>query len=180
MALAEPGPGDANEFGGLHLLDRGRAAVAHGLAQAADQLVEDVRDRTLVRHPALDAFGDQLVDVLDVALEVTVLRVAPLHRRERSHAVVLLEALPAREDHVARRLVGSREQSARHHRIGARGDRLRDVARRAEPAVTDDRYAVRLGGPRAVVDRRHLRDADAGDNTRGADRPGPDPNLDRV
>src|SRR3954447_10960769 len=106
MTLAQPRPGDADELGVLHLLDRGRAAVAHRLAQPADELVEDVRDRALVRHPALDAFGDQLVDVLDVALEVPGLRgPAPLHRAERPHPPVLLEALAAREDPLAGSLV---------------------------------------------------------------------------
>src|SRR5947208_17112607 len=110
VALAEPGAGNADELRVLHLLDRGGAAVAHRLAQASDKLVENVRDGPLVRHPALDAFGDQLVDVLDVTLEVTVLRVpARLHRAERAHTSILLEALPAREDHLAGSLVRARE-----------------------------------------------------------------------
>src|SRR3954469_19037983 len=118
MTLAQPRAGDADELGALHLLDRGRAAVAHRLAQPADELVEDVRDRALVRHPALDPFGDQLVDVLDVALEVPVLRVAArLHRAERAHAPVLLEALTAGEDHLARSLVRTGKQPAAHDRV---------------------------------------------------------------
>src|SRR5437868_4599967 len=181
MALAEPGAGDADEPGVLHLLDRRRAAVAHRLAQPAGELVEDVRDRALVRDPALDTFGDQLVDVLDVALEVAVLRVsARLHRAERAHASVLLEALTAREDHLARSLVGAREQAAGHHRVGPGCDGLGNIAGGVQPAVAYYRHAVRLRGARAVVDRRHLRNADPRDHPRGADRPRPDPHLDRI
>ena len=45
----------------------------------------------LYGHAALDPLGDELVDVLDVALEVAVLRErAGLHRAERAHAAVLL------------------------------------------------------------------------------------------
>src|SRR5512132_4734507 len=181
MALTEPGAGDADKRRVLHLLDRGRAAVAHRLAQPTDALVEDVRDRALVRHAALDAFGDQLVDVLDVALEVAVLRVpARLHRAKRAHASVLLEALATREDPLARSLVRAREQAARHHRVGAGCDPLRDVAGGVEPAVADHRHTVALCRPRTLVDRCHLRNANPGHHARGADRPWPDPHFDRV
>src|SRR4029077_14359277 len=101
VALTQAGSGDAYEARLLHLLDRRRAAVAHRLAQAADQLVEHDPDRALVRDAALDALGDELVDVLDVTLKVPVLRVAAcLHGAERAHAAVLLVALALRDDHV--------------------------------------------------------------------------------
>src|SRR3982751_5902621 len=51
MRLAEPGARDADERGGLHLRHRRRAAVAHRLAQPADELVDDRRQRALVDHP---------------------------------------------------------------------------------------------------------------------------------
>src|SRR4051812_38376562 len=70
MALAQPGRGDADEARGLHVLDGGRPAVAHRLADAADELVQDRGEGALVRDAALDALGDELLDVLDVALEV--------------------------------------------------------------------------------------------------------------
>src|ERR1700739_3192362 len=44
MGLAQPRARDAYEASGLHLLDRRGAAVAHRLAEAADQLVDDRRE----------------------------------------------------------------------------------------------------------------------------------------
>src|SRR3954463_3506666 len=66
MRLAQPCAGDAHEARLLHGLDRRRAAVPHGLAQTADDLVQDARERPLVRHAPLDTLGDELLDVLDV------------------------------------------------------------------------------------------------------------------
>src|SRR2546429_983233 len=40
MALAQAGGSDADELRALHLVDRRGAAVAHGLPQAADELVQ--------------------------------------------------------------------------------------------------------------------------------------------
>ena len=61
VALAQAGAGDAHEGAVLlHLGDRAVAGVAHRRPQAADQLVDDVADRPLVRHAALDALGHQL------------------------------------------------------------------------------------------------------------------------
>src|SRR5438067_2946583 len=91
VRLAQPRTRDAHEARLLQRVDRRRAAVAHRLAQAADHLVNDALERSLVGHPALDPLGHELVDVLDVALEVAVLRVAArLHRPDRAHAPVLL------------------------------------------------------------------------------------------
>src|SRR3954469_2632662 len=81
VRLPQPGAGDAHEPRLLHRLDRRRAAVAHRLAQPADHLVQDAGDWPLVRDATLDALRNELLDVLDVALEVAVLRVAArLHR----------------------------------------------------------------------------------------------------
>src|SRR5436189_184217 len=41
VRLAEACAGDPHEAGPLHVLDRGRAAVAHRLAQPSDELVQD-------------------------------------------------------------------------------------------------------------------------------------------
>src|SRR3954451_23437308 len=118
MALAEPRPSDANELGALHLLDRGGAAITHRLAQPANELVEHVCDRALVRHAPLDPLGDQLVYVLDITLEIAVFRITPLHRGERGHPVVLLEALATGQDHLSGSLVRPSKQAPGQDRIG--------------------------------------------------------------
>src|SRR5262245_9768006 len=78
MTLLEAGGRNPREARGrLHLVDRRGAAIPHRLAQPADDLVDDRRERALVGNAPLDPLGDELVDVLDVALEVAVLRERP-------------------------------------------------------------------------------------------------------
>src|SRR3990170_1841641 len=77
VALTEAGRGDLDEpAAGLQLLDGAGTAVAHGLAQPADELVQHVGQRPLVRDAALDALGHELA-ALDRALEVPVLGERP-------------------------------------------------------------------------------------------------------
>src|SRR5947199_10391850 len=76
VRLAQPRRRDPDEARPLHLLDRRRAAVPHRLPQATDELVDDVLQRALVGDASLDTLRDELLHVLDVALEVAVLREA--------------------------------------------------------------------------------------------------------
>src|SRR5438270_2694157 len=178
MALTQAGGGDADELRPLHLLDRRRAAIAHRLAQPTDELVQDPRQRPLVGNAALDALRYELVDVLDVALEVAVARrAARAHGPERAHPAVFLEAFALLQHDLAGALVGAGEQRARHHRVGAGGDCLGDVPGRRETTVGDERNAR---DARAVVDGGHLRNPDAGDDARGANRAAADADLHRV
>jgi len=57
-------------------LDRLGAAVAHRLAEPADDLMQHIGERAFVGDAALDPLSDELLYVLDVALEVAVLREA--------------------------------------------------------------------------------------------------------
>src|SRR2546423_7032530 len=153
MALPQTSRRDAHEPRLLHLVDRRGAAVPHRLAQSADELVKDRRQRSLVRNAPLDALGDELVDILDVALAIPVARgAARAHRTQRAHAAVLLEPLALVEDDFPRRFVGTREDRAGHHRICAGGDCLGDVPRGGEAPVTDQRHSMPIGDLRAVVD----------------------------
>src|SRR5690606_24397458 len=185
VRLLEARGGDPHEPAALlQLGDRAGAHVEHRLVQPADELVRDLRGRPLVRYATLYSFGDVVV-VGDVALEVAVLGVgaavaARLHRAERGHAAVELVLLAAREDQVARCLVGAGEQRAEHDRLRARHDRLRDVARVLQAAVADHRDTGRARGERRLVDRRHLRHADARDHAGGADRARAHADLDGV
>src|SRR3954447_8561499 len=115
MRLPQAGRGDPNELRVVQLLDRRRAAIPHRLPQSPDELVQDRRERSLVRNASLDSLRHELVDVLDVTLEVPVLRErARPHGAERAHAAVLLEPLALVEHDVARRLVRAREHRAEH------------------------------------------------------------------
>src|SRR5919201_3030052 len=62
MTLTQARRRYADELRVLHVLDRRGAAVAHGLAKASDELVEDRRERTLVRHAPFDSFRHELLD----------------------------------------------------------------------------------------------------------------------
>ena len=62
MALSQAGAGDPDKLTvRSQVFDRLRPAVAHTAAQAADHLENGVCQRSLVRHPAFDAFGNQFL-----------------------------------------------------------------------------------------------------------------------
>src|SRR5580765_5077484 len=74
VRLAQARRGDPDELRVVQFLDRRGAAIAHCLPQAAHELVQDRRERALVRNAPLDPLRHELVDVLDVTLEVAILR----------------------------------------------------------------------------------------------------------
>ncbi len=60
VALAQARAGHTDEAGAcLERLNILRADVAHRLAQTANELINNVGERTLVGHASLDALGDQ-------------------------------------------------------------------------------------------------------------------------
>src|ERR1044071_1887208 len=74
VAFAESGHRDAHEARhGFHFADGAAAEITHAGAQAADQLMDVERERSLIRNAPLDAFGDELRLLGDVALPVTAL-----------------------------------------------------------------------------------------------------------
>src|SRR2546430_2895330 len=167
MRFAQARRSDAHEARALHLLERRGAAVPHRLPQSSDQLVQDGRERPLVEDATFDALRDELLDVLDVALEVAVLRERPrLHGADRAHAAVLLVPLALMDDHLSGRLVSAGQERPGHDRVGALGDRLREVAGRRDPSVRDHGHAGLRSDLRDVVDRRHLGHSDSGDDPR--------------
>src|SRR5512135_3574250 len=73
MAFAQARTGDAHEFGALvQVGDRLAAGVAHGGAQAADDLMYHPRHRTFVGHLPFDTFWNELESVSDFRLEIAV------------------------------------------------------------------------------------------------------------
>src|SRR5262245_26427722 len=124
VALAVAGRRHTDETGlALQARNVGAPAVAHAGAQAAHELVARGRDAALVRDAPLDAFRYQLLRGVGVRVEIELvlevaIAAAAAHRAERTHPAVLLEAAALVENHLARALVGAREQAADHH--GAR------------------------------------------------------------
>src|SRR5215471_18268471 len=185
VAFLQASGRDLDESGVLQLGDGARAAVSHGHAQPAYQLVGDGGERPAIGNLSLDALRDQLVLAQHVVLEVPVLGVGltPLpvaHRAEGAHAAVGLVLLAVDEDHLARALLTAGQQAAEHHGVRAGRDRLGYVAGVLQAAVADDRDSGRAGRQRRLVDRAHLRDADAGDDPGGADRARSDTHLHAV
>ena len=172
MALTQSRAGHADEARvALHLFDSSGADVAHRLAQPADELIDHVRQRPLVRHAPLDALGDQARLLADAALEVTVLAVAAaLHGADGSHAAIVLVALALQDHQIAGTLIHSDQQPTQHHGVRARRDSLGDVARILDAAVGDDWDAAGACRARAVVDSGDLWHADPRHDTRCADR----------
>src|SRR6185437_12921901 len=103
-----------------------------------------------------------------------------LHRADRAHAAIALVRTPLVELDVAGRLLGAGEEAAEHHRGGAGGDRLRDVARVANATVGDHGNVVVRGAGQCVLDRRYLGYTDACDDARRADRTRADADLDAI
>src|SRR6266581_2406109 len=148
MALAQAGAGDADEARLLlHLLDGGAAGIAHRLAQAADQLVDQRPQHAFVGHARLDALGDEAALIDYAALEVAVLAVAALlHGPDRAHRPVVLEALPVGDDQFAGALVDARQQATQHDGVCT---------------GSDDRHIILAGNAGAVIDSGYLRHANA-------------------
>jgi len=110
MTLAKARARDAHE--GRVLLERldiGAARVAHRGTQAADNLVNDVGDRSFVRHLPFDALGNELERIGHFGLEVAV-GAAARHRAHRAHAAITLLRPALIEEDLARRLFGTGEQ----------------------------------------------------------------------
>src|SRR5215471_14998028 len=110
VALAQTGPGDPHKGAVLlHFADRAVAGVAHRRAQAANQLMDDVADGALMRHPALDPLGHELQGAGNLLLEIAVGRAAR-HRPDRAHAAVVFIAAALIEEHLARAFVRAGKQ----------------------------------------------------------------------
>src|SRR5690242_11530644 len=87
VALPETSRRHAHELSALaQFLNAAAAAVTHSGAQATDELIHQVGQQALVRHAALDAFGNQFS--AGRSLLAIAIRRALAHRAERSHAAI--------------------------------------------------------------------------------------------
>src|SRR5579872_1570054 len=180
VAFALAGFAHADELRATaQLAEAVRADVAHARLQSADELLDVRCQRSAMRHAAFDAFGHDLVAVAHVLLHVAIAH-ALAHRANRSHPAIFFVSAPLVEHRLARALFGARDKRSDHHARGSRGESLDDVAGEAHAAVRDHRNVARLGNRNAVHYCRHLRNSDAGDHARGANRSGPDADAQRV
>src|SRR6266511_5658488 len=116
MALLHRGRAHRDEAAPrAQLLDVPGPTIPHPGTEPADQLIDEPRQRPLVRDTPLDALGHQLV-ALAVPLTVAVLR-AGHHGPQRAHAAVRLEAASLVENRLPRALGQAREQAAEHDRV---------------------------------------------------------------
>ena len=81
----------------MHLGYVGSPNIVHARLEATAQLIDQVRQATLVRNTSLDAFGNELEGTL-LHIPVTRIASAALHGRKRTHAPVILVVLTL-EDH---------------------------------------------------------------------------------
>src|SRR5262249_50798370 len=89
VALAQTRRRHAQEPGAVaHLADGGAPAVAHASAQTADQLIDQLREQSLIRNPALDPLGHQFAAGLLLIAVGRALR----HGAQRTHASIALES----------------------------------------------------------------------------------------
>ena len=177
MALLESRAGDSYEHAvSLEFGNGLGAAVAHSGFKSAEQLVYGIRSRTLIRHAAFYALGNELFSAL---LEVSVLT-AVIHRAERTHASVDLELTPLVDLGIAGRLLAAREYASYHYHVRAGRDSLYYIARVLDSAVAYYRDVVLSRDVRDVAYSGYLGNAYARYDSGRTYRAGAYSDLDRV
>ena len=157
----------------------GGAAVAHARAQPADELVDAALQAAAVRHAALDAFGHELLGLLDVALEVAVAAARRPSRRASPCRGRPCRSGPgrARPRRAPRRCRRRASRSSRRSTPAASALTTSPENLMPPSAMTGTPCA--RGDAGGVEDRGELRHADARDDARRADRARADADLDR-
>src|SRR6266481_4302060 len=172
VAFAKTGGSDAHEFAALgEGFQVFGADVAHAAAQTADELIGEGGQGAFVRDAAFDALGHGFAALDFVFLGVAV-GGAFFHGGGGAHAAIGLEGAALVENRFAGGFFGAGEKAANHDAGSSGGDGLGDVAGEFNAAVGDDGNAGAFGGARGFHDGGDLRDAGAGDHTRGADGAG--------
>ena len=172
VALAQPGAGDAHEARRC-LASPARPprprSPSPGAARRPVGTTMSSAGPCTARGPRCPRRS--AVTLIDAVLEVAIFAVAALlHGANRAHAAIVLEALALEMISSPGLSSTPAEQTAEHHRIGARRDRLGDIARN-----TGCRRRRSTGTPsarrraRAFVDGGDLRHANTGHDARRAD-----------
>ena len=186
MALLQPGRGDPDELAVLQLARscarRSSPSPRAGRRSAGGHR----RERAAVGHLALDALGHQLVLAQHVVLEVAVLgegaaaprdaasrRASPCRGRSLNCLPLMKMSSPGLSSQPASRLPSMTVSAPAAIALAMSPEYC------TPPSPITGTPAGRQAWAR-LVDRGDLRDADAGDDPGGADRAGPDADLDAV
>ena len=162
---------DLDEFWlGTHLIDGGATGVTHGSTHTAHQLVNHVAQWTFNRDTTFNTFWYQLVYAAFLVLEVTVGRTLSLaHSAQRAHATVRLVSTALVQLNFTRGLIGTRQHGTNHDHGSTGNQRFGDVAREANTAVSNNRYAVFFHRCSNVGDSTDLRHTNTGNDTGSTD-----------
>ena len=147
----------------FQVADCRRTRISHSGFKTADELVNDLGDRSDVRSCALDTLGDILV-LTHILLEVSVTGMTAGHRAKRSHAAILLVFSALNRDYATRSLVRSSKETAQHYAVGTCRNCLGNITAVSDTAVRDNRHIVARRNLGNRGDCRNLRHADSRDN----------------
>src|SRR3989344_2397233 len=153
-----------------------RTDVAHAHLYARSERSDYLPYGTFVRHECFDALRYRLAAVSKVSLGAR----CAFDDGLRAHSTVLFEFTSIFLHYFAGRFIGARKKIAEHDRRCPRSERLSDVARCADTAVSDDGYFVFAGDGYDIEHRRELRHAHARDKARRTNAAWPDAGFDGV
>src|ERR1700692_1171510 len=130
VALAHARARDAYEaWSAAQLRNITAAGIAHRRAQTARQLMQDSDHAALIGDAPLNALGNELFKLGGCVLKISVGGAEAFgHRTERAHAAIGFVGCSLIKLDLARGLLGAGKKAANHDRVGARSDRLGDVA----------------------------------------------------
>ena len=163
----------------MQFLDVVSSAVAHTATQTTHHLIDDLLYGALVGNTSGDAFGNQLLGLLDTSLEIAV-GTALLHGLQRAHSAVCLELTSVVEDGLTGCLFRTGHQRTHHHAVTSGSQCLHHVTAVTQSTVSNQRYSRTLQGSCYVIDGTQLGHADTSHHTRGADAARADAHLDGI
>ena len=144
MAFPQPGVGNAHKSRLLtEFLQRLRTHIAHGSAQTACKLVEDRGNRPLVSHLSFDAFRYELQLIAHFRLEIAVCRTAR-HGTDRPHTAIGFKRAALMQIDFAGAFFRTGQQRTSHCRDRSSGQRLGEIARKLDAAISDYRDILLL------------------------------------
>ena len=173
MAFSQSCISHANELSVLlHIGNGVRAAVAHRRPKPTNHLEDGIAQRSLVGNAALDAFGNELLNIILGILEVSV-TASLSHRFNRAHSSIQLVAPSLIQHLFPWAFIDSGEEAADHDHIGTRSDRLGNISGLLHTAIGDQGNSRPGGYAGTLENRSQLGNPDTRNDARCTDRTGP-------